>query len=119
MFNLHVVHDVTISLSITNDVKEVGMTTRVTVVQEARRPVEPSGWQLCFQWVLYTYDVETPKPSRQFGYRFIWRYPPNGNLQPARGQARLPSIGEIEKLLQMAKDAGWGDNHSEDKEAAE
>jgi hypothetical protein len=44
----------------------------------------------------------------QDGYRFIWRRP-DGSLQAARGQARIPSIGDAEKLIQMARSGGWGD----------
>jgi hypothetical protein len=40
------------------------------------------------------------------GYRFIWRYP-NGKLQPARGQARIPSKNELEVLTSKATQVGW------------
>lgn len=45
--------------------------------------------------------------SVEEGYRFIWRKP-NGNLQPARGQARIPEISDINYLVkameQLEKD---------------
>jgi hypothetical protein len=47
-------------------------------------------WRLCFQWVTYRYEDGSPA---QDGYRFIWRRP-DGSLQPARGQARIPSGAE-------------------------
>lgn len=61
------------------------------------------GWRLCFQWCKYNYDDE----SHHFGYRFIWRRP-NGNLQPGRAQARIPSLAEIERLTSRAREEGWG-----------
>jgi hypothetical protein len=42
------------------------------------------------------------------GYRFIWRRP-DGSLQPARGQARILSLKAAEKLMEMARNEGWGD----------
>jgi len=39
------------------------------------------------------------------GYRFIWRKP-DGTLQAARGQARIPSAAEMFQLIQMATEAG-------------
>lgn len=42
------------------------------------------------------------------GYRFIWRRP-DGSLQPARGQARIPSIAVIDELIRNARNEGWGD----------
>ena len=62
-------------------------------------------WELCFQWCLYVND----DGSSYHGYRFIWRRPETGALQPARGQARIPSIKMAEELMGKAKEAGWGD----------
>lgn len=64
-----------------------------------------SGWDLCFQLCRYIGDEDI-----QEGYRFIWRRP-DGSLQAARGQARLPSIETASRLTQAAITAGWG-NHS-------
>ena len=68
------------------------------------------GYQLCFQYGRYEYgnDIEPEN-----GYRFIWRRP-NGNMQAARGQARIPSIADIKYLISKAKEEGWG-NYEDDK----
>ena len=60
-------------------------------------------WRLCFQWCEYFYD---DSDETEFGYRFIWRKP-NGHLQPARGQARIPSESDLLRLVEMATIAGW------------
>lgn len=83
--------------------------TRVTAIEEASL-LKKSDWKLCFQWCIYQYG----DGSSHKGYRFIWRRP-DGRLQPARGQARLPSIADIEKLTEMARVAGWGGNVGEDE----
>ena len=77
---------------------------RVQVRHEVSEGKEPNGWELLFQWCQYVYEDGTS----EYGYRFIWRKP-DGKLLPARGQARLESIERIEKLIQKAKDEGWGD----------
>lgn len=68
-------------------------------------------WQICFQYGIYQYDPEpntTTPVFRETGYRFIWRRP-NGNLQGARGQARL--LPEwITILLGKAALNGWYPN---------
>lgn len=75
------------------------------IAKEVR--VGPTGdWQLCFQYGTYEYD---PNPDESIttekGYRFIWRRP-NGQLQGARGQARLdPDLITI--LLGDAAKGGW------------
>lgn len=74
----------------------------VVIHHEVRNGVRGE-WQLCFQWVTYTYD--SGAPSEQ-GYRFIWRRP-NGTLQPARGQARIPSAADLFELLRRAAGEGW------------
>ena len=73
------------------------------VVHHEVRTGPPGGWQLCFQWVTYTYADASPSER---GYRFIWRRP-NGTLQPARGQARIPSAADLFDLLQKAAAEGW------------
>lgn len=59
-------------------------------------------WNLCFQKCTYNYD----DGNSEDGYRFIWRKP-NGNLQAARGQARIPSCQILCRLLDEAREAGW------------
>ena len=60
-------------------------------------------WTLWFQWCCY--DLET---GVQHGYRFIWKTP-DGALQAARGQARIPSLKEARDLMAKADAEGWGD----------
>ncbi len=64
-----------------------------------------SGWKLCLQYGTYKYDDNTTEK----GYRFIWRKPDTNHLQPARGQARIPSIEDAKNLIQMAITEGWGE----------
>ena len=71
----------------------------------------PDGYRLCLQWCRYIYDDGT----MQEGYRFIWRRP-DGSLQAARGQARLPSLALAEQLISEARRRGWGDEVAEDAE---
>jgi hypothetical protein len=61
------------------------------------------GWRLCFQRVRYIYD----DGSIQEGYRFIWRRP-DGSLQGARGQARIPSLKVARLMMAEAEKEGWG-----------
>ncbi|MFJ7811137.1 hypothetical protein ACIQYQ_09885 [Pseudomonas asiatica] len=75
---------------------------RVTVVENVDKKFE-SGWVLCFQWCIYNYS----DGSQQRGYRFIWKRP-DGSLQAARGQARLPNMELITELVEKAKREGWG-----------
>lgn len=59
-------------------------------------------WQLCFQQCVYHYDDGT----QDNGYRFIWRRP-DGSLQAARGQARIPDRTTLQTLLRQAHIEGW------------
>lgn len=79
---------------------------RVQVINEVMTgdPKVTNQWELCLQWCLYVYD----DGSSENGYRFIWRRP-DGSLQPARGQARIPSLRQAMELMEMAKSEGWGD----------
>lgn len=63
---------------------------------------EQKVWKLYFQYGKYYYDDRTC----EMGYRFIWRRP-DGTLQAARGQARIPSIQELLELLYLASKEGW------------
>lgn len=67
-------------------------------VQETR----PSGWVICFQRCTYIHDDRDPEQ----GFRFIWRRP-DGSLQAARGQARIPDAATLQRLTQAASRAGW------------
>ena len=81
---------------------------RVQVIEETHKEEKEIGkgdWVLCLQWVRYLYD----DGGMEEGYRFIWRRP-NGNLQAARGQARIPSLEHAEELIKQAKKEGWGDH---------
>ena len=82
--------------------------SRIRIIREVSTEW-PGEWNLCFQWTQYIYDS---KEIPQYGYRFIWRRN-DGSLQPARGQARLPSMQLIEELIQKAKDQGWGHYNDE------
>lgn len=80
---------------------------RVHVIHEASLDsADPSEWTLWFQWCRYLYDDGTIN----HGYRFIWRRPKSdgGSLQAARGQARIPSVAVLERLVAKAKNEGWG-----------
>lgn len=78
--------------------------SRVVVLNEVCKG-EQGEWVLCFQFCRYEYGNGT----EQNGYRFIWRRP-NGNLQGARGQARIPSVADMLELTSKAMAEGWG-NH--------
>jgi len=78
-----------------------GKTARVSVVDSVEE-VYNSKWTLCFQYCVWNYsDGKSDK-----GFRFIWKTP-EGKLQAARGQARIPDINAIIKLTEKAKKLGW------------
>ena len=79
---------------------------RVKVLNEVPKDYGNDSWVLCFQYVRYEYTDD----SEQEGYRFIWRRP-NGNMQGARGQARIPSVAKMLELVSMAMAEGWGDRN--------
>lgn len=74
------------------------------VVIKSVEKVYPSNHSLKFQWCKFNYDGSDD--NHDFGYRFIWTHP-NGNLNPARGQARIPSINDLLELLIKAWQDGW------------
>jgi hypothetical protein len=76
------------------------VSAHVEIINEVGRA--PGEWTLCFQWVRYHYDDRRP----ELGYRFIWRHPDDA-LQPARGQARIPSAAAMFELIQSAMEEGW------------
>jgi hypothetical protein len=76
---------------------------RVQVIGEIQKDDFKKGdWNLVFQKGRYLYD----DGLMEEGYRFIWRRE-DGSLQAARGQARIPTIAEIEFFVQEAKSRGW------------
>ena len=86
--------------------KEV-IVARVQIINEVPKPErKPKDWVLHLQWCRYLYD----DGNMERGYRFIWRRPKTGALQPARGQARIVSLRDAERLIQRARNQGWGDN---------
>ncbi|WP_010424300.1 hypothetical protein [Anaerophaga thermohalophila] len=74
---------------------------RVEILNEVSTE-KKEDWNLCFQNCIYQYD----NGIKQSGFRFIWRRP-NGKLQPARGQARIPDKKLLFSLLEKAKEQGW------------
>ncbi len=80
------------------------MPARIQVIHETCTSHREGEWGLCFQWCQYVYEDGT----NEHGYRFIWRRP-DGSLQPARGQARIPSVAILEELVVTAKREGWGE----------
>lgn len=74
----------------------------IDVINDVYRKMQ-SDWELHFQYCNYVYE----DGSNQNGYRFIWKRP-DGTLQPARGQARIPSIDIALSLIAEAMSEGWG-----------
>lgn len=72
-----------------------------SIVYEVNQGKE-SDWNLCFQWGEYKYD----DGNMDTGYRFIWRKP-DGSLQAARGQARIPNAAIMFDLIRKASEEGW------------
>lgn len=79
-------------------------TGRVQVINEATENTIGQEWALCLQWCRYIYD----NGEMERGYRFIYRRE-NGNIQAARGGARIPSLEIAERLIKKARTEGWGD----------
>jgi hypothetical protein len=86
----------------TNDLESGASSARVQILQETNLEMG-SGWKVCLQWCRYVYN----NGALETGYRFIWRRP-DGSLQAARGQARLPSMAVIQELISKAEAEGWG-----------
>jgi hypothetical protein len=80
---------------------------RVQVLDEIAYVEESIGkkWVICLQWCRYIYD----DGELEYGFRFIWRRP-DGSLQAARGQARIPDLNIVEDLVKRARVLGWGNN---------
>lgn len=90
------------------------MTARVQVLKNVQTgdPQVTHEWELCFQWCRYFYD----DGGVEHGYRFIWKRP-DGSLQAARGQARLPSYDRIKTLMDQAEKEGWGSYDADEIDA--
>lgn len=73
----------------------------VEIINEVKQH-DGTGWCLCFQYCTYKYD----DGNEENGYRFIWRKP-DGTLQAARGQARIPSLADIYELTAKAIREDW------------
>lgn len=96
-------------------VEQTGITTartaksgRVQILDEVAVG-DDENWRLCFQRARYVYD----DGSLEEGFRFIWRRP-DGSLQGARGQARIPSLKIARILMAKAEEAGWGHFEADD-----
>ena len=87
----------------------------VKVLNEASIGLDDE-WKLCFQYC--SYEFGDANHTVQNGYRFIWRKP-DGSLQAARGQARIPSIAHIQYLTYKALSEGWGHNQHGEIELGE
>ena len=79
---------------------------RVIVLNSTEKDMG-EGWTLCFQYCRYQFA-----DHEQEGYRFIWKTP-QGRLQPARGQARIPSIAVALELIAQAMHSGWGNKNGD------
>jgi hypothetical protein len=76
----------------------------VQVINSAEiKPYAGSDYTICYQWCRYIHADGTV----DYGYRFIWKNG-KGHLMAHRGQARLPSIAIIQKLIAIAISEGWG-----------
>ena len=86
--------------------------TRVQVLNETSGSgaVQPD-LTLWFQWCRFLYD----DGRIQYGYRFVWRQTSSedGTQQAPAGQARIPSIEVMERLVRQARSEGWGDYDDE------
>lgn len=92
-------------------VDKMPKSAKVKIVNEIRNDEsDGKNWVLCLQWCKYMYD----DGSHQMGYRFIWRRP-DGSLQAARGQARIPNLETASFLIEKAKQQGWGDNSNKEE----
>lgn len=80
------------------------MAARFDIVHEVpKKEKSPSHWILYFQYGNYIYDDGRDSED---GFRFIWRRP-DGSLQAARGQARIPNETELLNLIDLARKDGW------------
>jgi hypothetical protein len=78
------------------------MQTRIVVFDQVNEHDRLNEWCLSFQRVRYIYE----NGDAEDGFRFIW-IRPNGNLQAARGQARIPRLSDAVRLIQQGVERGW------------
>lgn len=77
--------------------------TLVSIKKEVpQRTSKDDDWTLHFQKVVYHYGDGTSEE----GFRFIWRRP-DGSLQAARGQARIPGKNDLMSLIAQAEEQGF------------
>lgn len=111
MYIIHIRHISHISLmcKILGGVCKMATSARIYPINEVAYDNNAVGkeWVLCLQWCRYVYD----DGSEEKGFRFIWRRP-DGTLQAARGQARIPDLNMAAELMERAKQLGWGHNAS-------
>lgn len=82
------------------------MNTIINILKEVPRRLETDDdWTLHFQKVVYHHE----NGSSEDGFRFIWRRP-DGTLQAARGQARIPGRQELMDLINQAEKEGLFNN---------
>jgi len=82
-------------------VKQVSIKRNEVSVGEANWS---KGWVLYLQWCIYPHENGIVEQ----GYRFIWK-DPDGHLRPQRGQACIPSLDIVQKLIDKASQKGWSD----------
>jgi hypothetical protein len=85
---------------------------RVHILKETTND-SAGDWQLFYQWCRFDLDDD----GILYGYRFIWRRP-DGTLQAARGQARIPNAAIAKALIDNAVIEGWGERDGYQIEAA-
>jgi hypothetical protein len=95
------------NVKILGGLEVMAISARVQVLDEIAYDEGSIGskWVICLQWCRYIYD----DGELEYGFRFIWRRP-DGSLQAARGQARIPDLKIVEELVNRARVQGWGNN---------
>ena len=76
---------------------------RVIIKDEVPNIIYDGKRHLYFQKCEWQYSNGIPS---EYGFRFMWR-DQCGKLIPHRGQARIPSKQDIDRLLNFAVQAGW------------
>ena len=71
--------------------------TRISIIDEVSIKLKEE--TLCLQYCIYDYGDN----DRNKAYRFI-RRDPEGRLKPQRGQAGIPNLELVDKLLKMMRE---------------